>query len=308
MRRLSAVFTVAIMALAVTGVAQAGVFDAANSTFALSLGGINNHPISAQSSAYGKVILVDNGMGGHDLVIAASVWSTINFSFGTSLYTGIPIIDDFELSVVNNPVTATSSFTALNYLSNSQMVIGPGLGGTGHLSGSLYLIALGGRAVDFPLDGIGGEAGGVITRTALGVTISNTYMPWVTRAAPITGITTNIISYDGVTGAGITMRITPSQDVNSLSTGGGFVSTAGGLPLEYHTVTISGDNQLQSASMSGLLTIVSPIRINTTPAISGRVPAAAWLDIVFVPEPGTMLLLVTGAIGLVAIGRRRTRK
>lgn len=131
------------MALAVTGVAQAGVFDAANSTFALSLGGINNHPISAQSNAYGKVILVDNGVGGHDLVIAASVWSTVNFSFGTSLYTGIPIIDDFELSVVNNPVAASSSFTALNYLSNSQMVIGPGLGGTGNLSGSLYLIALG---------------------------------------------------------------------------------------------------------------------------------------------------------------------
>jgi hypothetical protein len=32
------------------------------------------------------------------------------------------------------------------------------------------------------------------------------------------------------------------------------------------------------------------------------------VDLVFVPEPGTLLLLVTGAIGLVAIGRRHIRK
>jgi hypothetical protein len=48
--------------------------------------------------------------------------------------------------------------------------------------------------------------------------------------------------------------------------------------------------------------------INTSPTVSGRVPGATWVDLEFVPEPGTLLLLVTGAIGLVAIGRRRARK
>jgi hypothetical protein len=126
----------------------------------------------------------------------------------------------------------------------------------------------------------------------------------------VTGITTNIISWQGVTGAGITMRLTPSQHGKVLSTGGGFVTTTGGLPLEYHTVTPSGPNDLLSAAstVTGSVTLVAPVRIDTSLTVSGRVPGAGWLDLVFVPEPGTMLLLVTGAIGLVAIGRRRARK
>ena len=99
-----------------------------------------------------------------------------------------------------------------------------------------------------------------------------------------------------------------NQTSKALSTGGGFVSTNAGLPLEYHTVTLSGVNELLSASQSGLVTLVSPMRVNSGPSISGRSPGAAWMDLQFVPEPGTMLLLLSGAVGLAIMGGRRMRQ
>ncbi len=65
---------------------------------------------------------------------------------------------------------------------------------------------------------------------------------------------------------------------------------------------------LLSAAEGGFIMIPSPMRIDTTPAISGRVPGASWWRLTFVPEPGTMLLLVAGAVGLAVVGRRRARK
>jgi hypothetical protein len=50
------------------------------------------------------------------------------------------------------------------------------------------------------------------------------------------------------------------------------------------------------------------MRIDTSAAIAGRIPGEVILHFEFVPEPGTMLLLVSGAVGLAVIGRRRMRK
>ena len=307
MRRLLAVFTVAVMALAITGVAQAGYFVGAESLQSVSLGSINNPGYPAAGG--GSVTLVDNGLGGHDVQIDASVWATVNYSFGTSLYTGVPNMDDFRLTVANQPLTATSGFTAVNMLDMAQPTIGPGLGGiSGLLDGKLALVLFGVRVVTFPLTNVGGAAGGTFKTDVIGIPFTVTYMPWFTDPVAVTGITTNIVSWEGETGAGIEMRLTPAQHGKVFSVEGGWVSTNGGLPVEKHTVTLSGPNNLLSASTAGSLTIVSPIRINTGPSVAGRVPGAAWLDFVFVPEPGTMLLLVAGAAGLIVIGRRRARK
>jgi hypothetical protein len=40
----------------------------------------------------------------------------------------------------------------------------------------------------------------------------------------------------------------------------------------------------------------------------GNIPGSYSQTFAFVPEPGTLLLLVSGAAGLVLIGRRRVRK
>ena len=75
-----------------------------------------------------------------------------------------------------------------------------------------------------------------------------------------------------------------------------------------HTVTISGLNDLISASQSGTVTLAAPMRLNTTPAVAGRIATAGKITFRFVPEPGTMLLLLSGSVALLVVGRRRLRK
>jgi hypothetical protein len=266
---------------------------------------------SALPGTEGDVSLVDNGAGGHTIVIQPSVWSAINHSGGTSLWTGIPLISDALFTVRNGAMSVAEGFTYTNYLSGGppHNTFGPNMGDQAPLSGKLVLSILKGVVhVTFELEPIGGPPGTHQTPTALGVPIQVTNGPWFTGGVPITDITTNVVSWEGVTGAGITLHLTPNQHAPVLTTGGGYLGTGGGLPLEYHTVTIAGTNDLLSESRDGFIMVPSPMRIDTTSAISGRVPGAMWMRLYFVPEPGTLLLLVAGAVGVAVVGRRRMRK
>jgi hypothetical protein len=308
MRRLSKVLVIMILALALPVAAQASTFVPADSNIAINLGSIYAGSVPALPGTEGMVTLTDDGSGGHAIGLSASVWSTVNYGGGTSLYTGIPLISNIKVTLANNVGTFTSGFSHTNFVGDNS-VIGPYLGGESPLSGQMVLSILKGVVmVTFDLADVGGPAGAVQSPTALGVAIRVTADPWVTGPVPVTGITTNVLSWNGVTGAGITLHLTPSQHAPVLSTGGGYTATGGGLPSELHTVTLTGPNNLLSESRDGTVTLVAPMRIDTTAAISGRVPGAFWMDLAFVPEPGTMLLLVTGAIGLAVVGHRRMRK
>jgi len=235
------------------------------------------------------------------------VFRTINYSGGTSLYTGVPVLSDIRVTVSNQAGTLTSGFDHTNFVGDNS-VIGPYFGGQAPLAGQLAFLFFPAFAYEtFYLSHIGGPAGGTTVRTYC-IILSVTFGPWVTGAVPVTGITSNVISANGQAGAGITMRLPAGQEIHTLSTGGGYVSVTGGLPLEYHTVTLMGENRLLSTSQDGVVTLVSPMRIDTSPALWGRLPGAAWLDLTFVPEPGTMLLLVTGVIALAVVGHRRMRR
>jgi len=311
MRQVLTAFAAAITTLAVAGIAQAATFEPAKSKLIMYMGSLTAMDIDAlNQGGAGTVTLTDNGAGGHNIQLESSVWNTVNVSNGSSLFTGVPNIDDIRGTVVNRGTTFGENFTHVNYLDTAQSVIGPSLGGIGELNGRTVVWVFGVPGMTYPITPMGGPAGGTASQTVIGLTIKATYGPWVTVGVPITGVTTNVISYNGQTGSAITLRLTPYQQPRVLSTGGGFVTTDGGLPVENHTVTVTGDNQLLSAgpSMSGMVTLVAPQRISTGAAISGTIPGTLFMDLSFVPEPGTMLLLVTGAVGLIVIGRGRFRK
>ncbi len=67
----------------------------------------------------------------------------------------------------------------------------------------------------------------------------------------------------------------------------------------------AGTNNLASgaSTQGGTVTVIAPLRIDTA-AIAGRIRGSATTHMEFVPEPGTVLLLVSGAVGLAVIGRR----
>ena len=65
--------------------------------------------------------------------------------------------------------------------------------------------------------------------------------------------------------------------------------------------------QSNTGAPSGLVTLVTPIFISTNIGASAVLPAFGILTLHFVPEPGTLMLLGSGIMGLVAFGRSRVR-
>lgn len=76
------------------------------------------------------------------------------------------------------------------------------------------------------------------------------------------------------------------------------------------TVTVMGGvNPLSNTGAnSGSVSLVTPVFISTNIGASAVLPAFAFLNLHFVPEPGTLVLVGSGIAGLVAFGRNRARK
>jgi len=62
-----------------------------------------------------------------------------------------------------------------------------------------------------------------------------------------------------------------------------------------------------AANGSGAVQLVTPIFVSTNIGASAIVPGFGILNLHFVPEPGTLMLLGSGIAGLVAFGRSRVR-
>jgi hypothetical protein len=64
---------------------------------------------------------------------------------------------------------------------------------------------------------------------------------------------------------------------------------------------------LSVVGVGGVATVrlVTPIFISTSMASAAVIPAFGFLTLHSVPEPGTILLVGAGIVGLVAFGRRR---
>jgi hypothetical protein len=66
-----------------------------------------------------------------------------------------------------------------------------------------------------------------------------------------------------------------------------------------------GSQTSSTAQASGFVRLVTPVFVSTNIPASAVVPVFAFIDLHFVPEPGTLLLLSSGIAGLVLFGRSR---
>jgi PEP-CTERM motif len=89
--------------------------------------------------------------------------------------------------------------------------------------------------------------------------------------------------------------------------GSGSFGTTGSPVVAFAHGPASGDSS-SAAQGSGVVQLVSPLLINTTIPASSFLAGYGILTLHFVPEPGTLLLLATGAAGLALVGRKRMRK
>ncbi len=319
LKKLLATGAALALVFSVSGIAMAGAFSAPESTTFVQLGGGQGITYNATYQNGGYATLTDNG-GSHDLTIGDDIFKTTNLAAGTSLFTGVALITDLVVTAANNAGTFTPSFSAANSLAgnltNANQTVYSGticptgcLGGIASVDGQT-VVKIAGVPFAFQNTVIG--VGGTATLMIGPATIAATGAPWVTGKVRITNITTNVISMPGrggEIGIGITLEPTSMEEVKTFTTGGGFRTTNPTGQLETRaSATVSGTNQLASASNAGQVTLVSPLRIDTGPLGVGNIPGKVEAKYVFAPEPGTLLLLASGAAGLVLVGRRRSRK
>ena len=114
--------------------------------------------------------------------------------------------------------------------------------------------------------------------------------------------------------ANVTVPFT-TGGVNGVGLGGapitvfGFVNlTAMGNLWTTGTVSIGSLSASGSPLAGNHVKLVTPTFISTNIAASAALPMFATLDLTFVPEPGTLLLLASGVAGLAMIGRKRMSK
>ncbi len=315
------VLTVSVGMLCMAAVsAQAGIFLPKSSTITVAFAALPTLNVSGTYQGGGWATVSNNGAG-HDMSDTGGIWTTTGLSVGTSLLTGTALISNLSMTAQNGSGSFTASFSAPNPWGGNLTGISATpysgtlcpdgcLGGLELMTGQFVLHILG-TPLAFNADIVG--VGGTAILPVGQAQIIATAGPFITGKARLTNITTNVISMpgrgaSGLTGVGVTLAPAGTEEVKTFTTLGGFITTNPSGVLETHgTVTLRGINTVASSSQGGVITLVSPLRIQTGPLGVGNIPGAFYKRFSFVPEPGTMLLLVSGAAGLVFIGRKRMK-
>lgn len=287
------------------GSASAGVYDPGNSFLRFKIGAITSIDIPATG---GSVTLTDDGSGGHIVTESGTPFKTVARTVPSAAFTGFPNLTALKLTFTEQAGLFADGFSTPNSVGAGVL---NGIGGTSTNTGQAVLLA-GGFTVLIPLTKVGAGPGSTTVAPVLNNTLRLEVEAMATggdqgtqNGIQITGISTNLLfvpTRGNILGVAFTLNLTTVELIQAIEV------TAGGVVVEVNTVTINdGGNTLLSASQAGSITLVTPIRLDTG-NLSGKSPVKAEKHFAFVPEPGTMLLLVSGALGLVVIGRKKMRK
>jgi hypothetical protein len=187
----------------------------------------------------------------------------------SSMFTGVPLVNGFTVALFGH----ASKYIAPSAPGGSRTGIqrpGGGLGGSGPLSGRALINVLALFNLVVPLFPVGDTYGSSISNQA-GIMVTVLGTAWTTGNVTLTGLSGS----------------TPGQN----------------------TVTFDAlgfDNR--TPGHAGVLQLVSPFKV--VDGVAGAQPGYALQTLTFaaqVPEPGTLVLLVSGAAGLVAYGLSKRR-
>ncbi|MDG2333096.1 MAG: PEP-CTERM sorting domain-containing protein [Myxococcota bacterium] len=327
LRKLAGLISIAAVCTLLAGSSSAAVLIPGGSSFKVNLAALPTIELKGGYGAGAGATLTNGSGSGHDISTGGGLFQGTGITAGTSMLTGVALLVNMTMTATNVSAAYTSAFgptanpwggnlatTNPNYTAASGTICASGCLGGGGVGGGAYngqvVLSTTVGSVAFPLSTIG--VGGTDTVTIAGQPLVATGGPWVTGKVQVTGITTNVISVPargGATGVAVEMFLTAAEQADSkvLSTMGGFTSTGTGLNLTRHTVNFGGTQNLASTAVGGAVTMISPLRVNTGILGQGIIPGVWRQTFKFVPEPGTVLLLVSGAAGLVALGRKRMK-
>jgi hypothetical protein len=203
--------------------------------------------------------------GGGSFVEPASIF-TGSVMLPTSLFTGVALIDGLTLANLANGAKSIAQGGASGPRTQHILRAGGGLGGPGPLDGTLFVNILALFNLAVPLDFVG-STGGQANVTAGSLLARFNGTGWTTGPVLVTGITSGI---------------TPPTVVN--------------------TVTFSG-YETRTPNHQGVVQLISPFKVITNAV--GNLPGVAVQTLTFVPEPGMLVLIAAGALGLAVYARRR---
>jgi len=188
----------------------------------------------------------------------------------SSMFTGVPLVNGFTVALLGN----LPKYIAPGEPGGSRTGIrrpGGGLGGSGPLSGRAFINVLALFNLVVPLFPVGDTYGSSISNQGyVSVTVLGT--AWTTGNVTLTGLSGS----------------TPSQNT----------VTFDALGFDHRT-----------PGHAGVLQLVSPFKV--VDGVAGGQPGYALQTLTFstqVPEPGTLVLLVSGVTGLVVYGLAKRRR
>ena len=296
---------VGLAAFVTSSTANAGTFAPGISELRFNLGGLP--PLTLTGRASGTATLDSDW----NLWDAQSIWVTTNYSGGTSAFTGVPGIDNLFFTFQNLAGHFAPGFIRPN-------PIGPGtIGGFGGIEPirglTIVVTSVLGlpihQAAGFDLNTLSPQGGFTVAEAfpSLGVTITATGAPFFTGHVKMTAINTDLVHVTsgpraGVTGIPNTILGTLNEMVTQITEKLGAITNE----LETFNVTLWGYKCITTKHGVGSIALISPTRVTTNLDV-GNLPAGVVKVFRFVPEPGSLLLIGSGVVGLMLVARRKMK-